>query len=211
MQVAVGVARSPGGEARCTYCHTSIGQAEALAVCAGCGATLHDTCRRELRRCPTPGCERAPRLERRAADERPRGERRAVRIKDADELAEAVRRDREVQRQESERVLRLLILLPVGACLGSIGLVALLQGARGLIVAGAVGLVFTLAAARDLWRERAQRALAPALRVAMLVLGPAALGFALGSVVGAPYPGACLAALVGLGACIQDAAPPTRP
>lgn len=213
MQVAVGVARSPGGEVRCTYCRASIGAAEPLALCAGCGATLHEACRRELRRCPTPGCEHAPGprpVSGRQGEARPPGERREVHIKDAEELAEHDRALRKVAGDEANRLLRLVLLLPIATCVGSMGLVALVQGTRGLIAAGLIGAAFSLVAARDLWRARAARQLTPTLRVAMLVLGPAAIGFAAGGAVGAGYLLASLGALLGLGASIADAAAPPR-
>ncbi|MEZ6185282.1 MAG: hypothetical protein R3F62_09775 [Planctomycetota bacterium] len=51
------VAASDG--VRCAYCHDGFEQA--AARCGGCGTLLHAECRRELGRCPTPGCS-APAL-----------------------------------------------------------------------------------------------------------------------------------------------------
>ena len=45
---------------RCSYCH---GEARGLLQsCAGCASLLHVDCRRELGRCTTLGCQRAPAL-----------------------------------------------------------------------------------------------------------------------------------------------------
>lgn len=103
--------------------------------------------------------------------------------------------------------MRLVVGVPALTCLGPIGLVARLQGARGLIAAGLVGAAFTAVGVWEVLRAPERRSLPPILRVLVLLLGPAALGFAtFGGVLEAAYVGAALGMVCGLAVSVADAA-----
>jgi hypothetical protein len=53
--------RGAGAAARCSYCHGDLSGAETdLDVCRLCGTVIHDSCFRELGRCPVLGCRGRP-------------------------------------------------------------------------------------------------------------------------------------------------------
>jgi hypothetical protein len=54
MERLVSVARRPSVDARCAFCHDTLG--DEWDVCSGCNTRLHPECRAQIVECPTLGC-----------------------------------------------------------------------------------------------------------------------------------------------------------